>query len=423
MTSVNGDAPLVVEQAAAAEAALTGVKVLDLTQYFAGPYCTKLLADYGADVIKIERPEGGDPARRTGPFYQDELSLESSGTFLHLNTNKKSVTVNLETHAGRRILRDLARDSDILVESYAPGVMASWGLAYEDLEPLNSKLIMTSISNFGQSGPYRDYKLTEITMYAMGGTMLTTGLPDRPPLKLAFTVENLYAGLMCATATMGAYIGTYDGCGQHLDMSLMEIEAANQDRAVQMHTAYQWTGGGNYDVRVGGSTGRDLLPVGVYPVADGYVQFHTLHPVWDRVCQMIERPDLIDDAYFTAPENFRDNPEVKAEFDAILLAWLLEHTKQEVMERAQAFGYMCGAINEMSDVFKDPNLLERGFFRQIEHPVTGPLLYPGPPFKMSDTPWLAGRAPLLGEHTREVLQSRLGYSDEDIVRLREQGVI
>lgn len=402
---------------------LEGVRVLDLTHYYAGPYCTKLLADYGADVIKIERPDGGDPLRRQGPFYKDKPHLEGSGPFLHLNTNKRSMTLNLKTHAGRDLFKDLVRQSDIVVESFSPRVMPSLGLDYETLSELKPGLVMTSISNFGQTGPYRDYKLTEIGLYALGGTMQITGLPDRPPLKLALTVENLYAGVVCATATMGAFIGSLDGCGEHLDLALMEIQAANQDRAMQLHTAYQWVGNAGRDQRVGGSVGRDLLPKGVYPVADGYVQFHTLQPLWDRVCLMIERPDLIEDEYFTAPENFRDNAEVKAEFDAILLGWLLQHTKQEVMERAQEYGYMCGALNEMSDVFQDPNLRARGFFVDVDHPYTGVLTYPGAPFKMEDTPWQAGRAPLLGEHTAEILEDELGHSPEAVARLREQGVI
>jgi crotonobetainyl-CoA:carnitine CoA-transferase CaiB-like acyl-CoA transferase len=399
------------------------VRVLDLTHYYAGPYCTKLLADYGADVLKIERPDGGDPLRRLGPFYKDEPHLEGSGSFLHLNTNKRSMTLNLKTSAGRALFRELVRKADIVVESFSPRVMPSLGLDYAALSALNPALVMTSISNFGQTGPYRDFKLTEITLYALGGTMQLTGLPDRPPLKLALTVENLYAGLVCATATMGALMGSLDGLGQHLDLSLMEIQAGSQDRAMQLHTAHQWVGSAGRDKRVGGSVGRDLLPKGVYPVADGYVQFHTLQPVWERVCMMIERPDLIEDAYFTAPENFRDNAQVKAEFEAILLGWLLQHTKQEVMERAQECGYMCGALNEMSDVFQDPNLRARGFFVDFEHPYAGVLTYPGAPFKMQDTPWQPGRAPLLGEHTTEILTNELGCSAEEVVRLREQGVV
>ena len=404
---------------------LAGVRVVDLTQCIAGPYCTKLFADYGADVVKIERPRTGDPARTMGPFFHDKPHLEGSGLFLHLNTNKQSVTVDLETEGGREIVRRLVKDADILVESFRPGVMAACGLDYATLEQINPRLVMTSISNFGQTGPYRDYAMSEITLYALGGTMQVTGLPDRPPLKLGLTVEKFYAGMVCATATMGAFIGAVDhGAGQHVDLALMEIMAGNQDRAVQGHMIYQYAGrpNGGWSRTGGGSMGRNLLPVGVYPCADGYVQFFTLQPLWDRVCRMIDRPDLIDDPHFRAPENFTGNAERKAEFDAILLEWLLVHTKREVMEAAQACGYICGAINTMEDVFDDPHLAERGFFAEVEHPYAGVLKYPGAQFRMTETPWRAGRAPLLGEHTESVLQA-LGYSDGEIASLREQGAI
>jgi crotonobetainyl-CoA:carnitine CoA-transferase CaiB-like acyl-CoA transferase len=402
--------------------ALDGVKVVDLTHYISGPYCTKLLADYGADVVKIERPDGGDPARRLGPFFHDQPHLEGSGLFLHLNTNKQSVTLNLKSEAGRKVLLELVRDADILVENFAPRVMPALGLAYEDFEALNPRLVMTSISNFGQTGPYRDYKMSEITMYALGGTMYSTGEPDREPVKLALTAEQIFAGMVSATATMGAFMGAaLHGTGQHVDLSLMEIMAGNQDRGVQAHTNFQYTG--TISGRTGGGAGRNILPSGVYPCADGYVQLFALQPVWDRVCLMIDRPDLISDPYFTAPENFTGNPAVKGEFDAILLEWLFARTKQEIMLKAQSVGYFCGAINTMEDVFNDEHLRARDYFVEIDHPYTGPLKYPGPQFKMAQTPLTPGRAPLLGEHTAEVLCGRLGYSDDDIARLRAQGAI
>jgi crotonobetainyl-CoA:carnitine CoA-transferase CaiB-like acyl-CoA transferase len=401
---------------------LAGVRVVDLTHHIAGPYCTKLLADYGAEVIKVERPDGGDPARRMGPFFHDEPGLEKSGLFLHLNTNKQSVTLDLKSEAGRRILLDLVRDADILVESFAPRVMPSLGLDYPLLHELNPRLTMTSISNFGHTGPYRDYKMTELTLYALGGTMHSTGVPDREPVKLALTVEQIYAGMVAATATMGAFMGaSAGGSGQHVDLSLFEIMTGNQDRAVQGFMGHQLAG--LKAVRAGGSGGRNLLPSGVYPCADGYVQFFALTPVWDRFCRMIDRPDLNDDAYYTAPEHFSGNAEVKAEVDAILYEWLLPRTRREVMDAAQAAGYFCGALNTMEDVFSDIHLAARGFFASVEHPATGELRYPGAPFKMQASPWRAGRAPLLGEHTTQVLCERLGYTPAEIVRLREQGAI
>jgi crotonobetainyl-CoA:carnitine CoA-transferase CaiB-like acyl-CoA transferase len=411
----------------AAAGPLQGVKVLDLTHYITGPYATKLFADYGADVIKIERPDGGDPARQITPFFHDKPHLEGSGLFLHLNTNKQSVTLNLKSEAGRKILLELAKDADILVESFSPRVMPSLGLDYETLHALNPGLTYVSISNFGQDGPYRDYKTTEITLYAMGSTMISTGMPDRPPVKLGLTVEHFFAGMVSATATMGAFYGAVnDGEGQHVDLSLFEIQVGNQDRSVQGMMMYQYTGGsfvGSGPPRTGGgSAGRNILPAGVYPVADGYVQFFTLAPHWARICRLIEREDLIEDPFFTAPENFNNNPEVKAVFDGLLIEWCVQHTKQEVMERSQAVGYMCGAINTIEDVFADPHLAARDYFVEIDHPYTGPLKYPGAQFKMSETPYRAGRAPLLGEHTASVLAD-LGYKEEDVARLRAQGAI
>jgi crotonobetainyl-CoA:carnitine CoA-transferase CaiB-like acyl-CoA transferase len=401
--------------------ALEGVRVIDLTQVIAGPYCTKLFADYGADVIKIERPDGGDPARRMPPFFHDEPNLEGSGLFLHLNTNKRSVTLNLKSPAGRKVLLELVRDADILVESFAPRVMPSLGLDYAALEAVNPRLVMTSISNFGQTGPYRDYKMSEITLYALGGTMYTTGMPEREPVKLGLTVEQFFAGMVAATATIGAFIGAQaTGAGQQLDLSLFEIMVGNQDRGVQALMMYQYTG--TSLGRLAPGAGRNILPAGVYPTADGYVQFFTLQPHWERICRMIDRPDLIDDAHFRAPENFSANAEVKAEFDAILLEWLLRHTKREVMERSQAVGYPCGALNTMADVFDDPHLAARGYLVQIDHPYTGPLTYPGAPFRMSETQWRAGRAPLLGEHTAAVL-TELGYDRGQVEKLRAEGVV
>jgi crotonobetainyl-CoA:carnitine CoA-transferase CaiB-like acyl-CoA transferase len=407
-----------------APTALGGVRVLDLTHYIAGPYCTKLFADAGADVIKVERPDGGDPARRIGPFLHDEPGLERSGLFLHLNTNKRSITLNLKSETGRKIVLDLARDCDILVENFAPDLLPSVGLTYEAFEGVNPRIVMTSLSNFGQTGPYRNYKMSEITAYALGGTMQNTGLADREPLKLGLTVEQFFAGMVSATATMGAYIERLNsGSGQHVDLSIMEIMVGNQDRAVQGHMMYRYIGPGERARAGGPGAGRNILPTGVYPTADGYVQFFSLQPHWDRICRMIGREDLIDDPYFTDPKNFTGNPDVKAEFDAILLEWLLVRTKREVMERSQECGYPCGAINSMDDVFSDPHLASRGFFAQIDHPATGVLTYPGAPYKMTETPWRAGRAPLLGEHTFSILQEQLGYSAEDVARLKEQGAV
>jgi crotonobetainyl-CoA:carnitine CoA-transferase CaiB-like acyl-CoA transferase len=393
---------------------LEGVKVIDLTHYIAGPYCSKLLADRGADVIKIERPDGGDPARRIGPFFHDEPHLEGSGLFLHLNTNKRSVTLNLKSATGRRILLDFVRDADILVENFSPRVMPSLGLDYETLERVNPKLIMTSISNFGSSGPYRDYKSNEITLYAMGGTMHSTGVHDREPIKLGMTVEQFFCGTVAAHATMGAFLGAvFHGTGQHLDLSLYEFMTGSQDRALTMISAWNYTGEMQPRHLEAASTLSPILPA-----QDGYVQFFNLQRIWPRVCEMIGHPELKDDPVLARA----DTPDAKDTITGLMLEWLYSMTKHEAMAKAQAAGIFCTALNRIEEVFSDPHLMERGFFVDIDHPHTGTLKYAGAPFHMSEGGWRAGRAPLLGEHTSEVLRG-LDYSGEDIARLREQGAI
>jgi len=172
---------------------LSGVKVLDLSWYISGPYCTKLLADYGADVLKVEMPGEGDPARKLGPFFKDDPHPEKSGLFLYLNTNKKGITLNLKSSWGNDVIKELVKDVDILVESFSPDVMERLGLSYEDLEKINPRLLFTSISNFGQFGPYRDYKASELIIYGMGGAMNESGLPDREPLKKATGTPVLFS--------------------------------------------------------------------------------------------------------------------------------------------------------------------------------------------------------------------------------------
>ena len=199
------------------EQVLSDVKVLDLTHHIAGPYCTKLLADYGADVIKVEKPGEGDPTRRMGPFFEDDPHPEKSGLFLHLNTSKRGVTLNVRSETGKKVFKELAKGVDILVENFSPRVLPSLGLGYDTLEKINPKLVMTSISNFGQSGPYRDFKASELILYGMGGAMNNTGITGRYPLRKAGTVIQYQAGTIAALATMLALLANRsEGIGQHV---------------------------------------------------------------------------------------------------------------------------------------------------------------------------------------------------------------
>jgi crotonobetainyl-CoA:carnitine CoA-transferase CaiB-like acyl-CoA transferase len=404
-----------------AETALADLSVLDLTHYIAGPYCTKLLADYGAEVIKIERPDSGDPARRYGPFPHDAPHPEKSALFLHLNTNKRGITLNLKTLAGRELFIELVRQVDVVVENFSPRVMPGLGLGYDRLEQLNPRLVMTSISNFGQTGPYRDYKAQDILIYAMAGAMHQTGVADREPIKMAGNLMQYHTGTMAATATLvGLYGAQLQGIGQHIDVSLFESHAGTVDRRSTFLAAYAYAG---EVIQRQGAGSPGMLPHGIYPCRDGYVCVHVTNEWWPRLVRMLERPDLLTNPKFATPAA-RANVEHQGEFDALFYPWLLERTKQEIMERAQEARVLATAVNTAEDVFKDAHVRAREFFVEVAHPDAGNVTQPGPPFRMSESPWGIRRcAPRLGQHNEDIYGGMLGLSQEELVVLRQQGVI
>ena len=403
------------------EQALSDVRVLDLTRYVAGPYCTKLLADYGADVIKVEEPGSGDPSRRMGPFFQDEPHLEKSGLFLHLNTNKRGITLNLKSETGKKLFQKLVTRVDILVENFSPRVMPDLRLEYEKLERLNPKLVMTSISNFGQTGHYRDFKASELVLYGMGGSMNDTGTIDRYPTKKGGRVIQYQAGTIAAVATMLALLSSRaQGKGQHVDVSIFESQMASIDRRMSQLLTYQYNKEISY--RMDLEEERAGFPVGIYPCQDGFFHIAGGYVFWPRIAQMMGRSDLAADPGFSTPLGQRE-PENLERFNLIWYPWITERTKSEIVAAGQAAGVLCGPVNTTEDLFHDPHWQAREFWVEIEHPVTGKVTYPGAPFKMAETPWRVVRpAPLLGQHNEEVYRE-LGYSKEDLVRLREGGVI
>ncbi len=396
-----------------ADGALSHIKVLDLTHYIAGPYCTRLLADYGAEVIKVEKPGEGDGARRCGPFLHDEPHPEKSGLFLYLNSNKRGITLNLKTETGRRIFKELLREADVLVENFRPGVMASLGLEYEDLHRINPKLVMTSISNFGQSGPYRDYKASEIVLYALGGMMYIMGNYDREPLKHGLSQGQYLAAATAAAATMSAiYAQGEDGPGQHVDVSIME---AVTEGIFWPAVAYSYSGGVPRRRPKVGSVFDACMPTKdgyVAPVFYGYVD-------WDAFSRFMDCPELADPKFASHADRVMHSEE----FAALLLPKIREWSKDELFHAAQDWRFAFGIVNTTEDVVHSPQLRERGFFVEMDHPVAGRLTYPGAPFKLSESPAQARRpAPLLGQHNEEVY-GRLGYTGGDLVKLREGGII
>jgi crotonobetainyl-CoA:carnitine CoA-transferase CaiB-like acyl-CoA transferase len=387
------------------EQTLSGVKVLDLTWYIAGPYCTKLFADFGADVIKIERPQDGDPSRRIGPFLNDDPHPEKSLLFSNLNLNKRSITLDLKSKEGIDTVKALATDSDILVESFSPGVMERLGLSYEILQEINPGLIVTRISNFGQTGPYRDFKASELVLSGIGHDMYSSGIPGRHPLKLGGDCLQYQVGHMAAVAAIAAYWhNRSSNVGQCIDVSMQEVLASDTDHKTTNLVSFAYSGMtmtsnvvGRLDPR---EVASDITPSGVFPCKDGFVRAAGGIMFWDRFARLF--PEL--DEMFTFPDDVLNVEENKPIVDAVWYDWCLDHTKQEIMETCQKEKYFCMAINTPKDAVNSPQYKERGFWVEAEHPVSGKQIYPGDPVNMELSQWkIRMPAPLLGQHNDEVL--------------------
>ena len=381
--------------------ALAGVRVLDLSQAVAGPFCAELLAFYGADVIKIERPLRGDVTRQWGPFPDPaNPDPEQSGLFLYLNGGKRSAALDLAQPDGRDALLRLAATANVLIESFRPGTLEGWRLGPEELLRVNPRLVIVRVSNFGQTGPYRDWEASEIVLYAIGGELYSTGVAEREPMKLYGTVTQIEAGASLAAATMGALLhAEATGQGQVIDCALTETQLAGIDRRAAVLTAYQY--GGRITERMAGAGGFPS----VWPCADGYVDIAP--PIasngWPRLLEMLGNPENLLDPKFTRPGALM-RAEIRDELISTILAWSVEQSKRAAWLAAQAARMPSGPINTMADVFADPVLNERGLFSEVTHPRAGTIRQPGRPFVMSRTPALPPRpAPLLGEHTHEVL--------------------
>jgi crotonobetainyl-CoA:carnitine CoA-transferase CaiB-like acyl-CoA transferase len=380
--------------------ALDDLVVLDLTHHIAGPYATKLMADYGADVIKVERPGTGDIARSFGPFQGETPDPEKSGLFFFLNTNKRSVALDLKTEDGCDALKALARRADVAVESFAPGTLETLGLGWETLHAINPALSLVSVSNFGQTGPYRDYRLTEVSLYAFAGEMYSMGMTDREPTKMGGTAALFESGAAVAPALLASVFASAGGEGQHVDISLAETHFGGVDRRHAAAIAYQFSGRRTLRA-AGGATG---MPQGIYPCADGYVDFTNAGLRPDRVADMLEHADWLNDPAYSDPQA-RLNPDVIEAWNANFLVWCLERTKREVWAEARRARVMCGPLFTTEDLFQDSHFRDRGFWAQATHPAMGEVELPGRPFIMQEGGWQLRRpAPLLGQHTREVLE-------------------
>jgi len=401
---------------------LNGVRVLDFTTDVAGPYATKLLADYGASVLKVE-PIEGDPSRRAGPFLHNQPHPETSARFLHLNTNKRGITLNLETVEARHIVSRLIADVDVVIEDFAPGYLASIGFGYQELKAQRPDLLLASLTPWGQSGPYVGMRQSDLVVQAMGGPMIWTGSAEREPLRLggAGALAHSHAGAMAAVAILVAsYRREFTGEGEHIDVSIYEVQAASRDRSAPYLTNHIYNGM-EPKRRAAGTT----VANGVRPVLDGYVNISaTGARRLPAFLKMIGVGHLIEDPRLNLRSGGPLDPGLADEIETAYMDWLMQRGKQQAVSEAQEQALsLGGAINTPGDLLADPHYRERDVWEVIDHPHTGPLEYPGRPFIMSDSPRPpATRAPLLSEHTDEVLRS-IGYESHEIAQMRSLRVI
>ena len=398
--------------------AMEGVKALDLGLGISPANATRLLACFGAEVIKVE-PPNGDRLRMSGPFLGDMPHPETSGLFQYLNVNKKGVTLSLDSGQGRDIFKELLSWADIVVEGRGAGVMDGLGLTYEEMEKVNPALVAVSITPFGQSGPYKRYKSYEIQPYAFGGPMYFTGNPEREPVNAANNVSDLHTGLAAATAAMVAFHrAEATGEGECVDIAAAEVQLGNIDRRAAKLLAYSYTG-------VVGDRNLDHMGIGSgpFPCSDGYINLLGGEFGFDRVCRLIGREDLMEDPRYSTPEGRRDPANIE-EISGIIISWLYGMKKLEAWESAQEKRVLSGVVNTTEDLLGDDHFWERGMWAQTQHPIAGEMTMPGKSIKMYRTPWQVHcAAPALGQHNEEVYCGMLGYSREELSRLRQGGVV
>lgn len=405
MTSARTPSP---GSAGTTAAPLAGIRVLDLTQGIAGPFAAKMMAVMGADVIKVE-PPGGDVARTQPPFLGDDPHVEKSGLYLYLNTNKRAVTLDLGQPSARAILRRLYAWADVVFEDAAPGWLADRDLGYAALERVNPRAVMVSVTPFGQYGPYRDYEATDLVALAMGGLLYISGEPGREPLKLGGHPSEYFAGLAAFSGGMVAlYHRDAAGEGQHVDVAQVEGIASAQ--------GYSSLGHGY--IHEDRKRMNAFAPM--FRAKDGFVGAMFRQDNWVDFCQMMGRPDLVTDPRF-ADQNARR--EYTEELNAIVGEWMAEQPKEDVYHAGQLKRMPMGYICDPADLLASEQYRIHEYFTVLDHPVTGPLQYPGMPMRWGDDRWDLRRAPLLGEHNREVFCGMLGYTSDELVLLRNTGTI
>ena len=406
--------------AAIREGALSGRRVLELADE-TGVYCGKLLADMGADVLKIERP-GGDATRELPPFWQDRPGPDHGLFFLYMNTSKRGLTLDLAQPEGQALFRRLAATADLVLETMPPGRLDELGVGQESLRKTRPSLVVTSITGFGQNGPYRDYRSDDLVASALGGAMYVTGAAEDPPVRLAGHQACITASTCAAASSMIAlFHASLTGAGQHVDVSLEEATVA----ATHICGIGKWLDDGIVARRAGTSL-FNSTPSGTYSCRDGLVYLMVNRPLhWQALARWIHEVtgnEAVLDPLFDGPSSRRQP------YRDVLDGWIGELTVRftvaEVYHEGQRRHVAFTPVNGVADVASDPHLAAREYFVDLEHPQVGALRYPGAPYRLSETPWrLARPAPTVGQHNAEIYQGELGLTDDDCRALARRGVI
>ncbi len=402
-------------------------RVLDLTDE-SGVLCTKILAALGADVIRVE-PPGGDPTRRIGPFYHDEPDPEKSLHWFTYNLNKRSITLNIECVTGQELFKRLVKTADFLVECFPPGYLDKVGLGVKELNAINPRLVQTSITPFGSTGPYRDFKGSDLVCSALGGFLYTLGHPDRPPVQVTTPVTYVEGGIHAAAATMVAFWHRQrTGEGQHVDASNREAIMSQF-----INPGFLWKAEKTIPTR--DATGMALpgRPTnrGVAKCKDGYLLYHTGHfstrqALRELLASEGMAGDLMDkkwDRIFLGGEPV--SIELRKEIDELFNAFAAKYTREELMNMAQKKGAQVVKEQTVVDIVNDAHLKERGFFVKVEHPELGEnITYGNAPFKSDEMSWqFYRRAPFIGEHNKEIYTGELKLTPQELAILKEGGVI
>ena len=401
---------------------LKGLKVLDLTRVLAGPYCTQMLGDLGAEIIKVERPGAGDDTRGFAPPYlKDDNGNETdlSAYYCGANRNKRSITINLSEKEGQDIIRKLLKNSDILVENFKTGTLSKYGLSYDDLKEEFPRLIFCSITGFGQTGPYASRPGYDGLIQAMGGVMALTGEPNGEPMKVGVPIGDLMAGMFASVGILAAVKHqTETGKGQFIDIGMLDT-----------HVAWLANQGMNY-LSTGknperlGNQHPNIVPYQVMPTADGYIVLSIGNdPTFERFCELAGETKLLEDDRFKTNAARVSNREYVTK---VLNEVTKRKNSNQWLSELEKAKIGCGPINSLSDVFNDPHVVSREMVMEMEHSKTGekPLQLISNPIKMNETPVSYRYAPpLLGEHTNEILKTELNYNEDQIKLLKDKKII